>query len=168
MYKSILTVVFILIGLAVGTYYLIFGFDRFFEPDVVEINLQTDKEIVFNLEVVKSCGHEVGIEFISENNEPGKFRTTFGDNLAKLNLPAKLSITILDANAETVFERKDFGGKKFGYRYDSTHIKFIAGRVRLLPGTYSVKINVDEIDQKLEGVKSNFFATHTPKTRCGE
>lgn len=135
MYKSILTVVFILVGLAVGAYYLVFGFDRFFEPDVIEIKLQADKAIVFNLEVVKSCGHEVGIEFISEENEHGQFHMIFGDNLSKLNLPAKLSITILDANAETVFERKDFGGEKFGYRYGSTHIKFIAGTVRLLPGT---------------------------------
>lgn len=168
MYKSIMVFVFILTGLAATFYYKVFGFDHFFEPDTVQIFLEAGKEIDFNLEVTKSCTHEIGIGFISEQDDPGHIRMLFGEKISKLNLPARIDISIVNDKSETIFENKSFGGDNLGFRYGSTHIKFIAGKARLLPGTYRVKINVYELLKNLEGVNTYFFAAYNPKTRCGE
>ena len=73
----------------------------------------------------------------------------------------------MDADAKMVFERIDFQGSNLTFWYGPNPIKLIAGTAYLPPENYDVRIKVVDLYENFDELDTYFFASHTPKTRCG-
>lgn len=169
--KAVMFAVFSL-AVIVGIYqYFIYGFDHLFEPDAIRIEFEENKKMMLKIDVVKGCTHEIGIGFLSKenatnNNAAINIANFFGPPL-ELNLPAEIYMEIFNSNDNIILKQDSFGGKKLHYRYGPNPIKFIAGTVYLEAGHYDVILKVIKLHKNFQSFEAFFFATHIPKTECG-
>lgn len=153
--------------------YIDIGLDRYWEPDDMAIDFESDKEIDLSLEVKVACTHEVGIGFAS--NDLGsdmvrdeKIRGFFGTISSGLNLPAEIDIKIINKNNQVIYENAHFGGPGLHWSYGPNPIRFLSEWIFLKQGTYHIKIIVKKRDKDFSEFSSFFFASHRPKIFCGK
>ena len=163
--KGVVIVLSIVAVLGLGIVQIV-GFDHYYEPTPIRIEIQAGDEKSFELNIRKSCTHEVGVEFRDTEGSGENIKRVFGESLSELNLPAKMEIVLVSSVSDVVWAEEDFGGRGLGFRYGPNPLKFIAGRVYLPVGRYRVSIRVTELGGDFSVLESYFFATHVPKTRC--
>jgi len=165
--KVISTLAFLVIGYFTLIYFLTYGLNDFYEPDDVQLLLEQDKEIEFNIEVDKLCTYIIGIKFADGEHMDGRLIDYLGGKITELNVPMLLGVSVFDTNNNAIYENYKFGGKKIGYYYGKHKIKLIAGRLRLATGNYKIKIIVHNFQDSLAALKAYFFVNFIPKTTCG-
>jgi hypothetical protein len=165
--KKITGYIFILLILIISAlYFYIFELDYLFEPTPIDINLEENAEIEFDFNVQLSCVYLVGIRFVDKKGSHEKIKKVFIDKNNELGFQGSIDIQIISSNNKIIFEKKNLGGGELKIQYGPNPIGFIAGHLYMVPGTYSVIININDFNMEYEYFTAKFFVEMNRKVRC--
>ena len=116
--------------------------------------------------VRQTCTYEIGISYMPKVGGIKTIKEIIGPPLA-VNLPAQMNILVTNSDGAKFFEENQFGGQGLGFRYGPP-IKIIAGKRRLTPGTYFVRIDQTKVPESMSAFEARIFIDKPPKISCGE
>ena len=145
---------------------LLLGLPSYSKPFAFELG---ETKVKFNIK--RTCTYGVGIKFAAMS-EYGRqmVKDALGNTYPKgFTMPAVMDIHLLDKDNRTIAARHNFGGSRSpAGTYGSKFVNFYTRVGAFLdPGTYTVVINIKEIQKDLSGFDSSIVMSSDSHGNCG-